>query len=220
MGSVTGVSLGGFATKEIAYVLRQDEQMANRFELLTLPRWKFEDLEYAKLLATFERQLPLWQASGLTDPDLAQHILVMAVGLIGGVVAPLRQAAVEAIRTGHQRIDRSMLARVNGASPERIEAVVHALDLQGCHRAICPERPRDGWSGPPRLGCQRRTVTRERWSWLSCGRSRMAAPIPSPNCATVRGAGWEHVRWQPCRRGAGGFRREAGLSVIYQRYMI
>lgn len=129
MGSITGVSLGGFATKEIAYVLRQDEQMANRFELLTLPRWKFADLEYAKLLATFERQLPLWQASGLTDPDLAHHILVMAGGLIGGIVALLRQAAVEAIRTGHERIDRSMLARVNGASSERIEAVAHALDL-------------------------------------------------------------------------------------------
>jgi hypothetical protein len=129
MGSTTGVSLGGFATKEIAYVLRQDEQMANRFELLTLPRWKFEDLEYAKLLATFERQLPLWQASGLTDPDLAQHILVMACGLIGGIVALLRQAAVVAIRTGHERIDRSMLAWANSASPERIEAVAHAVDL-------------------------------------------------------------------------------------------
>lgn len=129
MGSVTGVSLGGFATKEIAYVLRQDEQMANRFELLTLPRWKLDDLDYARLLATFERQLPLWQASGLTDPDLARHILVAAGGLIGGIVALLRQAGVEAIRTGHERIDRSMLARVGGASPERIEAVAHALDL-------------------------------------------------------------------------------------------
>jgi hypothetical protein len=129
MGSITGVSLAGFATKEIAYVLRQDEQMANRFELLTLPRWKFEDLEYAKLLATFERQLPLWQASCLTDPELAQHILMMAGGLIGGIVALLRQAAAEAIRTGHERIDRSMLARANAASPERIEAVAHALDL-------------------------------------------------------------------------------------------
>jgi len=129
MGSVTGVSLGGFATKEIAHVLRQDEQMANRFELLTLPRWKFDDLEYAKLLATFERHLPLWRPSGLTAPDLAQHILMAAGGLIGGIVALLRQAAVAAIRTGHERIDRSMLARVSGASPERIEAVAHAVDL-------------------------------------------------------------------------------------------
>ena len=74
-------------------------------------------------------ELPLWQASGLTDPDLARHILMAVGGLIGGIVALLRQAAVEAIRTGHERIDRSMLARVSGASPGRIEAVAHTLDL-------------------------------------------------------------------------------------------
>jgi hypothetical protein len=129
MGSVTGVSLGCFATKEIAYVLRQDEQMANRFELLTLPRWQFDDLEYAKLLATFERQLPLWQSSGLTGPDLAQFILLAAGGLIGGIAGLLRQAAVEAIRSGGERIDRSMLARASCPSTERIEAVAHAADL-------------------------------------------------------------------------------------------
>ena len=36
IGSVAGVSLGCFATREIAYALRQDEQLANRFELMTL----------------------------------------------------------------------------------------------------------------------------------------------------------------------------------------
>ena len=103
--------------------------MANRFELLTLPRWQFDDLEYAKLLATFERQLPLWQSSGLTGPDRAQFILVAAGGLIGGIAGLLRQAAVEAIRSGGERIDRSMLARASCPSTERIEAVAHAADL-------------------------------------------------------------------------------------------
>ena len=129
LGSVTGVSLGCFATKEIAYVLRQDEQLANRFEPLTLPRWQFEDIEYAKLLATFERQLPLWRPSQLTEPDLAQHILLAANGLVGGIAGLLRQAAVEAIRTGLERIDRSTLSRAGAPSPERIGAVAHAADL-------------------------------------------------------------------------------------------
>ncbi len=97
-GSVTGVSLGGFATKEIAYVLRQDEQLANRFELLTLPRWQFADVESGRLLATFERHMPLRQRSGLMDPALAREILLAADGLIGGVAGILRQAAVAAIR--------------------------------------------------------------------------------------------------------------------------
>ena len=43
IGSVAGVSLGCFATREIAHVLRQDDQLANRFELMTLPRWRIED---------------------------------------------------------------------------------------------------------------------------------------------------------------------------------
>ena len=37
IGSITGVSIAAFATKEIAHVFRLDEQLANRFELLTLP---------------------------------------------------------------------------------------------------------------------------------------------------------------------------------------
>jgi hypothetical protein len=129
MGSVTGVSLGCFATKDIAPVFRRDEQLANRFELLTLPRWQFEDIEYAKLLITFAQHMPLHRPSHLTEPGLAQLILATAGGLIGGIASLLRQAAVEAIRNGHECIDRSMLARANQALPERIEAVAHAIDL-------------------------------------------------------------------------------------------
>jgi len=129
MGSVTGVSLGCFATKEIAPIFRRDEQLANRFELLTLPRWQFEDTDYPKLLATFAQQLPLWRPSRLTDPVLAHHILAAAGGLMGGIASLLRQAAVEAIRTGHECIDRSMLDRAHGSLPERIEAVANAADL-------------------------------------------------------------------------------------------
>jgi hypothetical protein len=129
LGSATGVSLGCFATKEIAYVLRRDEQMANRFELMTLPRWRFENVEYARLLATFEQCLPLRQKSNLTEPALAERIMVQAEGLIGAIAGVLRQAAVEAIRTGHERIDAAMLARVHTPSPSRIEALANRGDL-------------------------------------------------------------------------------------------
>jgi len=129
VGSITGVSLGCCATREITYVLHQDEQMANRFDLVTLPRWQLADIEYAKLLATFEQRLPLWRGSGLTEPELAQHILASAGGLIGGIAGLLRQAAVEAVRTGHERIDRSMLARTSAASSERIAAIAQSADF-------------------------------------------------------------------------------------------
>jgi hypothetical protein len=123
IGSVAGVSLGCFATREIAYVLRQDDQLANRFELMTLPRWQIEDPDYWRLLHTFGQRLSLRFASNLTDPDLAADILARSDGLIGAITRLLRQAAVEAVRTGHERIDRGMLDRVRTASPAMIETL-------------------------------------------------------------------------------------------------
>ena len=121
IGSLVGVSLGCFATREIAYALRQDDQLANRFEVMTLPRWQIEDPDYWRLLHTFGRRLPLRRASNLTDPDTATDILARAHGLIGSITRLMRQAAVEAVRTGHERIDRAMLDRVRTASPAVIE---------------------------------------------------------------------------------------------------
>ena len=94
-----------------------------------MPRWQFDDVEYAKLLATFAQLIPLERASALTEPPLARGILLAANGLIRGIASLLRQAAVEAIRTGHERIDAAMLRRARPASPERIEAAGLAPDL-------------------------------------------------------------------------------------------
>lgn len=129
IGSVTGVSLGCLASKEIAYVLRQDEQLANRLELFVLPRWRGDDPEYLRLLATFERTLPLRQRSILTAPEAATRILAMGDGLIGGVARVLRRAAVEAVRSGHERIDAAMLDRVRPSLPAALEDLAQAAEL-------------------------------------------------------------------------------------------
>lgn len=123
IGSIVGVSLGCFATREIAFVLRQDDQLANRLDLMTLPRWEIEDPDYWRLLHTFARRLPLRSPSELTEPGLAVHILARSEGLIGAVTHLLRRAAVEAVRTGHERIDRAMLDRVATTTPAAIEAL-------------------------------------------------------------------------------------------------
>ena len=123
LGAVLGVSLGCFATREIAYALRQDDQLTNRFELMTLPRWQIEDPDYWRLLHTFGRRLPLRDASNLADPELAAEILARSDGLIGAITRLLRHAAVEAVRIGHERIDRAMLDRVRTESPAMIETL-------------------------------------------------------------------------------------------------
>ena len=129
IGSAAGVSLGALAIREIAYVLRQDEQLANRFELMTLPRWQIEDVEYGRLLATLEQRLPLQKPSHLTEARMAEHLLLAANGLIGGVTGLVRQAAVAAIRSGRERIERSMLPSEYALPSSRIEAVADATDL-------------------------------------------------------------------------------------------
>jgi hypothetical protein len=129
IGSVAGVSLGCFATKEIAYALRQDDQLANRFDLMTLRRWKIEDPDYWRLLHTLGRRLPLRAPSTLTDPDLAANIITRSDGLIGAMTRLLRQAAVQAVRTGHERIDRAMLDRVATTTPASIEALATSEHL-------------------------------------------------------------------------------------------
>jgi len=129
IGSVTGVSLGCFATREIAYVLRQDEQLANRLEPFILPRWRMDDPDYLRLLATFERHLPLRHRSDLTEPDIAVRILALADGLIGGITGVLRRAAVEAVRTGRERIDAAMLDRVRPLSPAALDDLAETAGL-------------------------------------------------------------------------------------------
>jgi hypothetical protein len=128
-GSVTGVSPGCFATREIAYVLRQDEQLANRLEPFVLPRWRGDDPDYLRLLATFGRALPLRQPSVLTEPEIAARILAMGEGLIGGIARVLRRAAAEAVRTGHERIDATLLDRVQPGLPAALEDLAQAADL-------------------------------------------------------------------------------------------
>jgi AAA+ superfamily predicted ATPase len=123
LGSAAGISLGCFATREIAYALRQDDQLANRFDMMTLPRWQIEEPDYWRLLHTFARRLPLRAASNLSDPDIASHILARSEGLIGAVTRLLRQAAVQAVRSGHERIDREMLDRVKTTTPAAIESI-------------------------------------------------------------------------------------------------
>ena len=67
--------------------------------------------------------MPLRSASNLTQPDLAAHILARSSGLIGAITALLRQAAVQAIRTAHERIDRAMIDQVRTTTPAGIEAL-------------------------------------------------------------------------------------------------
>lgn len=94
--------------------VRGDEQLSNRFRHAVLPRWS-HDIDYLRLLASFERLLPLRQASVLTGQDIAKSILALAEGVLGEIVGVLKAAAIEAVRRGTEKITLDIVTRMEWA---------------------------------------------------------------------------------------------------------
>ena len=103
------------------------EYMAENGKVAALPGWNL-DRDYLKLLASFERSLPLREPSKLWEPPLAGRLLAMSEGTIGELSSLLTAAAVHAIRTGRERIDGALLKEVGWTPPserkKRVESIV------------------------------------------------------------------------------------------------
>lgn len=120
LGNTLKITLVCVGTKDAYLAIRNDAQLENRFEPFPLPRWKDDD-EYASLLASFEAVLPLRKPSDLAEPALASHILAKTEGTIGELTALITLAAIQAITTGQEYIDRALLDSVayHGPSERR-----------------------------------------------------------------------------------------------------
>jgi hypothetical protein len=123
LGNDLKIPIVGAGTREAYNAIRSDEQLANRFEPIVLPRWTISDNlppnkdPYLKLLITFERMLPLRNPSHLFEKNMALKLLGMSDGLIGELSAVLTRAAEEAIRNNREKIDGVTLNRINWVSP-------------------------------------------------------------------------------------------------------
>jgi len=110
------IPLIGVGTREAVRAIQADPQLAGRFHRAQLPLWRL-DREYRKLLASFERMLPLQRASGLAREPLATQLLAMTEGTIGELAALLKMAAIEAVRTHAERVDARVLAALEWEPP-------------------------------------------------------------------------------------------------------
>lgn len=108
LGNDLQIPLVGVGTADALRAIQTDPQLANRFQPLALPKWTLNE-EYRKLLASFERLLPLRQPSHLHHPDLAAELLALSEGTIGDLATVLNLAVEAAIRSGQERIDRPLL---------------------------------------------------------------------------------------------------------------
>lgn len=103
-------------TMEARNAMSADPQMSNRFVQKFLPRWHYTE-DYLRLLASFERLLPLRKASGLAEPVLAERIFNMSEGTIGEISGVLTMAALAAIRSGKEYIDCKLLDQIDYVLP-------------------------------------------------------------------------------------------------------
>jgi type II secretory pathway predicted ATPase ExeA len=127
LGNDLQIPLVGLGTKEALRALQADPQLANRFEPVALPRWRL-DQEFQMLLASFERALPLREASRLADEHLARLLLALSEGSLGELAALLTAAAIYAVQSGVERIDAQVLAAIAWVPPsERRRQAEHLV---------------------------------------------------------------------------------------------
>ena len=127
LGNELQIPIVGVGTRDAYLTIRADDQLENRFEPMILPVWQ-EDDELLSLLASFAALLPLQRRSEIATPEMARYILARTGGAIGEISALLTAAALAAITTGEEMINRrSMLAAAYAGPLERRRAFEREL---------------------------------------------------------------------------------------------
>lgn len=116
VGNELQISIAAAGTKDALVALQTAPEVANRFEPVHLPRWD-RGAEYLKLLASFERMLPLKKPSNLIETKLADKLLAMSEGLIGELSTILVRAAVKAVKSGDEQITVKLLKSLKWIPP-------------------------------------------------------------------------------------------------------
>jgi hypothetical protein len=107
-------SIAALGTRDALAAVQTDPQIASRFPGLELPRWQ-ENEELRGFLAGFERQLPLRQASQISNSRAIVSCVMNATGgITGDITGLLSRAAEAAIRTKTERITLDLLQATIG----------------------------------------------------------------------------------------------------------
>ena len=111
------ISIVCLGTEEMMRVIRSVPSVENRFPPMVLPQWQ-SDHEFRKLLASFERIIPLKHPSHLPKSStLTAKLLTRSEGTIGELKMLLAAAATDAMRNGTERITEEIIDGCNYTSP-------------------------------------------------------------------------------------------------------
>lgn len=112
------IPIVGVGTREAVRVLHTDPQHASRFDVMSLPLWTLNK-DFQQLLAGFEKVLPLKQPSKLYQPELTSLLHMISEGNTGNLHRLLTECATEAIKTGKEQIDKSIVESKAWMRPTR-----------------------------------------------------------------------------------------------------
>lgn len=105
-------------TPDAVRVLHTDSQHASRFDVKQLEIWK-NDLDFKRMVGSFERTLPLKQPSHLIEPEKLNLIHTISDGRIGNVKRLLNECAIEAIRHKEESISLAMIKEKSWLRPTK-----------------------------------------------------------------------------------------------------
>jgi hypothetical protein len=105
------IVIGAAGTQAAINALNQDPQLKSRFQPIPIPAWKL-GRPYLQFLAAYERLLPLEKPSNLASAELAPILHGMCGEAIGDTVKFLKEAAVQAIRSGQEQVTLDIIKSV------------------------------------------------------------------------------------------------------------
>lgn len=120
------ISLICSGTRDAFNAIQTNPQLANRFEPKVLSKWSNNE-EYLRLLASFEKLLPLKEESFLYESSLAKKILSKSEGLIGEISRILELSGILAIENGYEKITKSIIEKIDYIPPSDRKKAIYIL---------------------------------------------------------------------------------------------
>lgn len=116
LGNELQIPIVAAGVHEVHRVISFDPQMANRFETIKLDKWKL-DINFARLVASFETTIPLKEPSYLTSKEMLEKLYVMSEGILGELATILQKSAEFAINNKKEHIDMDILHSISYIKP-------------------------------------------------------------------------------------------------------
>ncbi len=125
LGNQLMIPIVALGSRDAFHAISSDPQLANRFQVVVLPKWKLDSVdankpsEYRQFLAAFERLLPFHVSSDLGNDPMASKIYSLSEGTIGEATDLLRDAATWAVRRNDDQITERALESCGYIPPSR-----------------------------------------------------------------------------------------------------